>query len=179
MSDAIEFDPVDRITAGAVGTPGSRVFLIQAEQGGANLTVLVEKEQVAILAARLLQLLAQLAEYLPEADEDDVVEGAPPIDADPEPLFRARMMRLGFDTGRDMVVLELFEDAAEAGDSELGDLEDPDYEPEGHVARFFATRAQMRAVAARGTEAVAGGRPACRLCMLPVDPGGHDCPSKN
>ena len=30
MSDAIEFDPVDAIGAGAFGRPGARTFVIQA-----------------------------------------------------------------------------------------------------------------------------------------------------
>ena len=178
MSEPIEFDPVDRITAGAVGAPGSRVFLIQAERGGALLTVLVEKEQVAVLSERLVQLLAQVAEDSPEADDEPAEVTAPPLDEDPDPLFRARMMRLGFDPGRGMVVLELFEDVAEGDDLATG-VDDPEFEPEGHVVRIFATRAQMRAVAARGSEVVSAGRPTCRLCMLPMDPAGHDCPSKN
>ena len=50
---------------------------------------------------------------------------------------------------------------------------------DGYVARIFATRAQVRAMAARGTDAVAGGRPACPLCEFPMDPAGHICPRWN
>lgn len=189
MTERIEFDPVDRITAGAVGPPGERRFLIQAEHGEATLAVLVEKEQVAMLCARLLQLLGELEERLPDADadadaEEPSPEEPPPLGDDLEPLFRARMMRLGFDTSREMVVLELFEDVPEeVEDADPDDLEagagEIDFEAEGHVARLFATRAQMRVVAVRGAEAVAAGRPLCRLCMLPMDPDGHDCPARN
>lgn len=188
MSELIVFDPADQITTGAVGTPGERTFLIQAQQGDATLTVVVEKEQVAMLAARLLQLLAELEAYLPDdpdAGAATTTEAATPpsgLPDDPDPLFRARMMRLGFDVSREMVVLELFEDVPEeVADPSLADeeAEEIEFEPEGHVARIFATRAQMRAVAVRGAEAVASGRPLCRLCMLPMDPDGHDCPSRN
>ena len=48
--DPIEFDPVDAIGAGAFGEPGARTFVIQARKGAAMLSVLVEKEQVALLA---------------------------------------------------------------------------------------------------------------------------------
>ena len=49
--EPIEFDPVDAIGAGAFGQPGERTFVIQARKGSAMLSVLVEKEQVALLAA--------------------------------------------------------------------------------------------------------------------------------
>lgn len=181
MTEQIEFDPVDRITTGAVGRPGSRRFMIQAEHGDTTLTVLVEKEQVAILAARVLQLLSELEELIPDAGDDAAGPGeVPHLEGDPEPLFRARMMRLGFDTAREMVVLELFEDAPEQEpETPDTDLDELGFEPEGFVARLFATRAQMRMVAVRGAEAVASGRPLCRLCMLPMDPDGHDCPARN
>ena len=54
-----------------------------------------------------------------------------------------------------------------------------DDEEEGYVARIYATRAQVRAMAARGVEAVAGGRPPCPLCDMPMDPAGHVCPRWN
>ena len=50
MPEIVEFDPVDTIAAGAVGEPGHRSFYIQAVKDGAVLTVLVEKEQVALLS---------------------------------------------------------------------------------------------------------------------------------
>jgi hypothetical protein len=37
----------------------------------------------------------------------------------------------------------------------------------------------VRAMAARGAEAVAGGRPLCQLCNFPMDPAGHICPRWN
>ena len=57
-------------------------------------------------------------------------------------------------------------------------MTDDDDEP-GYVARIYATRAQVRAMAARGAEAVAGGRPPCPLCDMPMDPAGHRCPRWN
>ena len=64
------------------------------------------------------------------------------------------------------------------GDDEV-DTEAGDDEGEGYVARIYATRAQVRAMAARGAEAVAGGRPLCPLCDMPMDPAGHACPRWN
>ena len=57
----IDLDPVDSLGAGAVGQPGHRAFYIQAGKEGSRLTVLVEKEQVALLAAEAVAFLDRLA----------------------------------------------------------------------------------------------------------------------
>jgi uncharacterized repeat protein (TIGR03847 family) len=173
MGDVIEFDPVDAIGAGAYGRPGERIFLIQARKGDALLSVLVEKEQVALLAAEAAQFLDGLDEKYP----DDVVAaavGSGPV-AEAEPLFRARLIGIGFDEARGLVLLELREDAPETEDEPPPDPDDTD----GRIARLYATRAQIRAMVANGAEAVASGRPRCPLCDFPMDPEGHRCPRWN
>jgi uncharacterized repeat protein (TIGR03847 family) len=95
-------------------------------------------------------------------------------------LFRARLIGLGFDPERELVLLELRERAEEDDDEGEADVAmGADDEDEGYVARVYATRAQVRAMAARGVEAVAGGRPPCPLCEQPMDPAGHRCPRWN
>ena len=179
--EIIEFDPVDTIAAGALGEPGQRTFFIQATKNGATLTVFVEKEQVAVLSDRVGDLLAQVAEEHPE---DPVEEAAAmstatltEINEPAVPLFRAVVMGIGFDPERRLVLLELYEQAP-ADDTVEGAPPDPS-EPEPKLARLFATRTQMRAMAARGTETVAAGRPPCPWCRLPLDPSGHVCPASN
>ena len=71
------------------------------------------------------------------------------------------------------------EDEEEEPDVQEDDEADDDDEDDGYVARIFATRAQVRAMAARGSEAVSSGRPACPLCEFPMDPAGHICPRWN
>jgi hypothetical protein len=90
--EPIEFDPVDAIGAGAYGQPGERTFVIQARKGSAVLSVLVEKEQVALLASEAEQFLDRIAEEHPEEPgtfgelaDSGVVE-------EDEPLFRARLI---------------------------------------------------------------------------------------
>ena len=89
------------------------------------------------------------------------------------PLFRARLIGLGFEPDRELVLIELRERSSE--DEEEGercrrrsDRRAPDADrrrrptdedEEGYVARIYATRAQVRAMAAKGAEAVAA-RPA-------------------
>jgi uncharacterized repeat protein (TIGR03847 family) len=174
VADHIEFDPVDAIGAGAFGTPGARTFVIQARKGAALLSVLVEKEQVALLAAEAEQFLDRIDEEDPDAPADlHSVDDCGPVEED-EPLFRARLIGIGYDTERHLVLIELREDAVE--EDEAPPALD---ESEGRVARLYATRAQVRAMVAHGAESVDAGRPKCQLCDFPMDPDGHICPRWN
>jgi uncharacterized repeat protein (TIGR03847 family) len=203
----IELESVDSLGAGAVGEPGDREFFLQARTESAQLTVLVEKEQVALLATEAVAFLDRISEDYPE----EPTEVAAPVVhqaglREPTvPLFRARLIGLGFDPERELVLIELRE---RSSDDEEGDQggegpsaaltsgadappvpEVPDdpgelaeaglEETEGYVARIYATRRQVRAMAAKGAEAVAAGRPLCPLCDQPMDPSGHRCPRWN
>lgn len=176
MAEVIEFDPVDSIGAGAFGTPGQRTFVIQATKGSASLSVLVEKEQVALLATEAAQFLDRIADEYPDPVAD--VTGDPgdaPV-AEAEPLFRAQMIGLGYDVERGLVLVELRETASDDDEDE----DDPfDDDVEGRVVRLYASRAQVRAMVAGGAAAVASGRPRCPLCDFPMDPDGHQCPRWN
>ena len=195
----IEFDPVDSIAAGAVGEPGHRAFYIQAEKDGQVLSVLVEKQQVAMLAERVRILLDQVEAQFPGGAGGDVPVPLHPdegeLRGDPVPLFRAVAIGIGFDPSRQLVVLELHErplgdetDEDDEGDEEPdepaglagGEDEDEDEdEGEGYLARLYFTAAQARAMATRGSAAVERGRPPCPLCGGPLDPSGHICPRLN
>ncbi len=52
-----DFNAPDRFVADAVGEPGSRTFYLQARQGGALVTLVLEKAHLAALAGRLAGLL--------------------------------------------------------------------------------------------------------------------------
>jgi uncharacterized repeat protein (TIGR03847 family) len=195
----IELETVDSLGAGAVGDPGEREFFLQARTESAQLTVLVEKEQVALLATEAVAFLDRIAEDYPE----EPIEPREPtvrqagLREPTVPLFRARLIGLGFDPEREMVLIELRERSsedeeegalssqAEDATPDLPDLPDvavadpTDEDEEGYVARIYATRGQVRAMAAKGAEAVAAGRPLCPLCDMPMDPAGHRCPRWN
>jgi uncharacterized repeat protein (TIGR03847 family) len=196
----IELETVDSLGAGAVGDPGEREFFLQARTESAQLTVLVEKEQVALLATEAVAFLDRIAEDYPEEPvqpREPAVRQAG-LREPTVPLFRARLIGLGFDPERQMVLIELRERSsedeeegealapqAEEATPDLPDLPDvtvadpTDEEEEGYVARIYATRGQVRAMAAKGAEAVAAGRPLCPLCDMPMDPAGHRCPRWN
>jgi uncharacterized repeat protein (TIGR03847 family) len=185
----IEFDPVDSIAAGAVGEPGHRAFYIQAEKDGRVLSVLVEKQQVAMLAERVQMLLDQVTAQFPEAAVEVPTPLAPDageLRGDPVPLFRAVAIGIGFDASRRLVVLELHERPLDEEDDEAEEDDDEDDaaalavgEEEGYLARLYFTAAQARAMATRGSAAVERGRPPCPLCGGPLDPSGHICPRLN
>jgi uncharacterized repeat protein (TIGR03847 family) len=170
MTDPIEFDVVEGLGAGAVGEPGQRAFYLQARTDTTQLTVLVEKEQVHELAKEAAAFLDRLADEYPEVPVL-LVPGEAELREPTVPLFRARLIGLGFDPERELMLIELRERAEE--DDVDDDL------AEGQVARIDATRAQVRAMVARGLDAVAGGRPPCPLCEMPMDPAGHRCPRWN
>jgi uncharacterized repeat protein (TIGR03847 family) len=72
------------------------------------------------------------------------------------------------------VLIELREDA-----SDEEEAPPPLDETEGHIARLYATRSQVRAMARSGVAAVEAGRPRCQLCDFPMEPDGHICPRWN
>lgn len=71
-------DPVERFVVGTVGMPGDRTFYIQARSGSRITSVVLEKQQVSMLAERLADLLVDVAERF-----DLQVPDAGPPDLDP------------------------------------------------------------------------------------------------
>ena len=200
----IELEDVDSLGAGAVGEPGEREFFLQARTESAQLTVLVEKEQVALLSTEAVAFLDRISEDYPEeqAGVPEPVVRQAGLREPTVPLFRARLIGLGFDPERQLVLIELRERSSEdedadesAGGEDVPPIpDDPGAlvegddgvdglaageESEGYIARIYATRPQVRAMAAKGAEAVAAGRPLCPLCDMPMDPAGHRCPRWN
>lgn len=191
MPEPIEFHTVDTLSAGAVGEPGQRAFYIQARSESAQLTVLLEKEQVALLAAEAIAFLDRIKEQYPE-DPITLPAVMAELHEPTVPLFRARLIGLGFDPERELVLIELRERADDEDEDDDSDevtdddarereraLRAVDEDEDGYVARIYATRPQVRAMAARGAVVVSSGRPPCDLCGLPMDPEGHRCPRWN
>src|SRR6476620_1872903 len=101
-----EFDPPDRFVAGAVGPPGQRTFFLQASEGRRTTSVSLEKQQVAVLADRINDLLDS---YAGGSGGDhaaaDEVDNAP-LDTPIEDDFRVNTLSLGWDETRQVVVIE-------------------------------------------------------------------------
>jgi uncharacterized repeat protein (TIGR03847 family) len=167
--EIFDLNPVDRITADAVGEPGKRVFYLQARKGNQSVTVICEKEHVAALAMATDQVLLSLADDNADAvvEPDPALGGGMDLEYPLEPAFRAGQVNLGYDQVSQRLVVVAYELLAE----------DDDAEPS--VARFWASLAQMRAFSIHGQEVVASGRPTCSMCGEPMEPEGHFCPRRN
>ena len=170
--DEDDIFPVSRITVGAVGDPGRRVFILQAQMGSETISWVIEKEQAVALSRTIPRLLADVRSEFEELAEP--LLAAKPNLALNEPLepeFRVGSIGLGYDRLHDLVVLTLVDaDTDEPPEEDL--LEELDEEPELHV---FTTRGQAMLLGLQVEEAVAAGRPYCPSCGEPIDDFGHFC----
>ena len=172
----MDLGPVDRITADAVGAPGERTFYLQARRGVDVVTVIVEKQQVELLAASILELLADVPLETGTTSDEDELALEEPLD----PRWRAGRLSLGYDRDQDLFLLEVteFDPRDEEDEDDEDDLRSLlDHEPE--TVRLLATREQMLALSRHGAEVVDRGRPTCQFCGNPIDPEGHACPAMN
>ena len=110
MARAIHvFRTPDRFVAGTVGQPGNRTFYLQAVHDKRVISVVLEKQQVAVLAERIAALLLEINRRFgtpipPDtADIDDLSPLITPVDAE----FRVGTMGLGWDSEAQTVVVEL------------------------------------------------------------------------
>ena len=166
----------DVFTADYVGTPGERTFYLQSRSDEGAHTYLVEKQQVAVLAEKLREILIVL-------DQNDTIRAAVPardpalaMSGPPEPRWRVGTIGLGYDEDADRIVLLLQEITAE---DESGEGEEPAPEEEVASVRLSLRRDQARAFVLHAVAVVGEGRPTCQLCGLPMDPAGHICPASN
>jgi uncharacterized repeat protein (TIGR03847 family) len=169
----MDLGPVDRITADAIGEPGERTFFLQARRGIDLVTIVVEKQQVQLLAASILELLADVPlETGTDLDDDDLG-----LEEPLDPRWRAGRLSLGYDRDRDLFLLEVseFDPRDEDDEDDPGDALDHDVE----TVRLLATREQMLALSRHGAEVADRGRPTCQFCGNPIDPEGHACPAMN
>jgi len=171
----VDLGPVDRITADAIGEPGMRVFYLQVRAGERLITVIVEKQQVQLLAHSVHELL----EGEPSGGEQEVRDPAAMELEEPiDPRWRAGRLSIGFDAGLGRFALEIAEWRPDPGEEASDDPRDA-MEGDGEEITLEASRDQMLALASHGTDVAARGRPTCQFCGNPIDPEGHACPATN
>lgn len=173
------FREPDRFVAGTVGEPGDRSFYLQASEDVRTVSVLLEKQQVSVLAERIGSLLEEVRRQfgadVPASAPADLVDNDP-LDVPVDEEFRVGTMGLGWDAEGQAVVIELLAVTDEEIDESmvLGDSEEgPD------ALRVFLTPVAARAFAERAERVVGAGRKPCPLCGEPLDPTGHVCPRLN
>ena len=176
MRQLYVFDRPSRFVAGTVGAPGDRAFYLQVRDGARVVSVGLEKQQVAVLADRLEQLLdeivARTGTALP-AGESDSAALDQPVDEE----FRVAAMGLAWDGDQGLVVIEAQAPTEDPDTAEATLLEDVDEGPD--ALRVLIEPTQARAFIERARLLVAAGRPPCPLCGQPLNPGGHICARLN
>jgi uncharacterized repeat protein (TIGR03847 family) len=188
------YDSPDRFVAGTVGTPGERTFFLQAREGNRITSVVVEKQQVSVLAEHLDKVLDEvLRRSGPTVDVPPALErpsDVDPLDAPITEEFRVGTMTIAWDAEINKIVIELFSnvDEEETEDS----VDEPELSPAAAAAlegvaevdadEVFVVKisaAYARDFVARAQALVSAGRPPCPFCLQPLDPAGHICPRAN
>lgn len=170
-----EFIWPDRVVVGTLGLPGARTFYLQVRAGKQILSIALEKQQSAMLADKIDEILDQLVTL--EGNPFSVPTSTPPELVDNDQLeavqeqFRTGAMGLGWDPTTAQVVVEAYPITDADEDESLDELE-PD------AAEMLLVRMPVgsaRAFAKRTREIVGAGRPMCPFCGYPMDADGHIC----
>jgi uncharacterized repeat protein (TIGR03847 family) len=173
-----EFAWPDRVVVGTIGLPGARTFYLQVRAGTQIVSIALEKQQSALLAEKIDEILDQLITV--EGNPFSVPTSTPIELVDNDQLeavqeqFRTGAMSLGWDPTTAQIVIEAhpITDVDADGNDESLD-EDGAKETEMLLVRMPVGTA--RAFAKRTREIVGAGRPTCPLCGYPIDADGHTC----
>lgn len=168
-----EFDWPDRVIIGTVGPPGARTFYLQVRAGTQLMSIALEKQQSALLAQKIDEILDQLSTV--EGNRYSVPTSTPIELVDNDPLetvqeqFRTGTLGIGWDPTTAQVIIEAH--PLPADDDALDDVA----EAESEMLRVKMPVGTARAFTQRTREIVDAGRPLCTLCGFPIDPDGHTC----
>jgi len=148
------------IAAAAVGEPGKRHFFLVARGGAEEMTLACEKFHLQGLLTRARQLLE--TQELPAETKLRPGPGNPPVG---EANWEIGELGLGYHESKRKFVIVARE------------IEEEGSEPA--TARLWISPEQVRSFTEQADAVLAGGRPTCQFCGLPIDPGGHPCPAAN
>jgi uncharacterized repeat protein (TIGR03847 family) len=182
----MDFDRPERFATGTVGELDDQTFFLQAVQGARVASVMLEKEQVSVLADRVLAVIDEV-----ERRGLAAIDSGPAGTLDQRPLqqplheeFRVGTMIIAWDEDVDRLVVEARSMTFDAGagesavreDEEPDDEDIPDDAPIGpDVLRVRLTPLMAQQFARRANSVVAGGRPVCPYCGAVLEPTGHFC----
>src|ERR1700712_4208202 len=168
------FRSPDRFVAGTVGQPGDRTFYLQAVHDERVVSVILEKQQVAVLAGRIAALLLEINRRFgtPVPPETGQVEDLSPLITPVDAEFRVGTMGLGWDSEAQTVVVELLAVSDTEFDASVV-LDDAEEGPD--AVRVFLSPESARQFASRSNRVISAGRPPCPLCDAPLAPPGPVC----
>ena len=165
----------DRVVVGTVGRPGARAFYLQVRMGAQLVSISLEKEQSALLAEKIDEVLDELMASegnplgIPAVTPVELVDNDP-LDTPVDGWFRTGAMSLGWDPSTAQVIVEAYP-FVEVDD----DLPEPEPVEPTDMLLVRMPVGTARAFAKRTREVVGAGRPLCPLCATPIDPDGHTC----
>jgi uncharacterized repeat protein (TIGR03847 family) len=173
-----EFAWPDRVVVGTIGLPGARTFYLQVRAGTQIVSIALEKQQSALLAEKIDEILDQLITV--EGNNFSVPTTTPIELVDNDQLeavqeqFRTGAMSLGWDPTTAQVVIEAYPITDVDADDNDESL-DGDGANESEMLLVRMPVGTARAFAKRTREIVGAGRPTCSLCGYPIDADGHIC----
>jgi uncharacterized repeat protein (TIGR03847 family) len=156
-----DFGTAVSVDAEAIGQPGQRRFRLMVRSSGQTAALWMEKQQLQGLGAWFEEVIEKLDREQPNTEPD--IEPTPFGDAFDIEL-RASQLALGYAEEEGLFAVHAFDAEAAAGPPAF---------------RCQLSRGQCRVLCRKIAEVVAGGRPICPLCDLPIDPTGHVCPKAN
>jgi uncharacterized repeat protein (TIGR03847 family) len=158
-SESFDFEEVTRVTAGAIGEPGKRVFYLQLRAAGELVSLALEKDQLRAMTERLQDVFSRIA--VPPAGALPNMALEEPI----TPLWRVGFITLTYSQDEKSFEVSLVELVAEGEQPATG--------------HFQASLAQMQALATHAAGIISAGRPPCPMCGGPIDHDGGVCPRLN
>ncbi|MEC5199313.1 putative repeat protein (TIGR03847 family) [Arthrobacter sp. PL16] len=177
-----EFAWPDRVIVGTIGVPGERTFYLQVRTGKQIVSIALEKQQSALLAEKIDEILDQLIKL--EGNPFSIPTSTPVelVDNDQleavEEQFRTGTMSLGWDPTTAQVVIEAYPLIDVDADADADAIEESLDEDGTDAPEMLLVRMPVgtaRAFAKRTREVVGAGRPICVLCGYPIDADGHVC----
>jgi uncharacterized repeat protein (TIGR03847 family) len=149
------------VDAEAIGRPGQRRFRLLARSVSSTACVWMEKEQLGGIGDWFRDVVERLDREKPDGEPDvEPMEFSAIFDLE----FQAGQIGLGFVEDESAFALQAFEVQTSG--------EQPTF-------RCLLSRGQARVLARKIERVVAGGRPVCPLCNMPMEPEGHTCPRSN
>lgn len=156
-----DFGEAVAVDAEAIGEPGQRTFRLLVQAPSSAASIWMEKQQLAGIAVWLDEVLERLDREQPS---NEPYAEPPPIGAIFEVEFRATQIGLGYSEEDGLFAIHAFDERMAGG---------------APAFRCLLTRGQSRILSRKISEVVAGGRPVCPLCDMPIGPEGHVCPKSN
>jgi uncharacterized repeat protein (TIGR03847 family) len=156
-----DFGDAVSVDAESIGQPGQRRFRLMVRSSGQTAAIWMEKQQLQGIG----DWFEEVIERLDQEDPDSAPDVEPtPFGAIFDLELQATQIGLGYAEEESRFALQAFD-----ADSERG------------VPAFQCqlSRGQCRVLCRKITEVIAGGRPICPLCEMPIDPSGHVCPRSN